>query len=256
MKCRLRKIVPLVGLLIGCWSLAVPAAPAVAPAQAGKPVAVASVPSTTTPVARDDKSWMNRHLSMNARVKKGHVDMIFIGDSITNCWENRGKSVWQEYYGNRNAVNLGIGGDRTQHVLWRLKNGNIEGISPKLAVLMIGTNNASSHDTPAQIADGVQAILSELRCKLPSTKILILGIFPRGGDNHDPLRQVNVKTNALLETMADGKSILYQDIGPKFLTGDTLPKTIMPDLLHPNEAGYKIWATAIEPTVAETVGPK
>src|SRR5687767_14628351 len=96
------------------------------------------------PVPRD-AGWMKRHESFNERVKKGNVDLIFIGDSITQGWEGAGKGVWEKYYGKRNAVNLGIGGDRTQHVLWRLENGNIKGIEPKLAVVMIGTNNSGSN---------------------------------------------------------------------------------------------------------------
>ena len=93
------------------------------------------------PVPRD-ANWMKRHDSFNARIKQGNVDLLFIGDSITQGWEGAGKAAWSEKYGKRNAVNLGIGGDRTQHVLWRLDNGNIDGIKPKLAVLMIGTNNS------------------------------------------------------------------------------------------------------------------
>jgi beta-glucosidase len=256
MKCRLRLAASLVGLLLAGWSFAVLAEPAAAPAAPAKSGKAPAGPpaSTTDPVAKTGK-WMDRHLSMNARVKQGHVDLIFIGDSITHGWEGGGKAVWAEYYGKRNAVNLGIGGDQTQHVLWRLKNGNIAGISPKLAVLMIGTNNAA-RNTPAQIADGIKAIITELRTHLPDTKILILGIFPRGETSQDRLRQVNTKTNALIEKFADGKTILYQDIGAKFLQGDKLPKEIMPDRLHPNAEGYKIWAAAIEPTVAEIVGPK
>ena len=120
---------------------------------------------------------------MNARVKQGNVDLIFIGDSITHGWEEAGKDVWQKFYGKRNAVNLGIGGDQTQHVLWRLDHGNIDGISPKLAVIMIGTNNAGSGQQPEQIAEGIKAIVEQLRAKLPETKILLLAIFPRGADN-------------------------------------------------------------------------
>ena len=113
-------------------------------------------------------NWMKRHDSFNERVKQGNVDLVFIGDSITQGWENAGKNVWAEFYGKRNAVNLGIGGDRTQHVLWRLDHGNIDNIKPKLAVLMIGTNNSSTN-TSEQIAAGVKAIVEKLRTKLPET---------------------------------------------------------------------------------------
>ena len=131
------------------------------------------------PVPRDG-GWMKRHESFNERVKKGNVDLLLIGDSITQGWESSGKAAWEKYYTPRNAVNLGIGGDRTQHVLWRLDNGNVEGISPKAAVLMIGTNNSGTN-SPAQIAEGVEAVVKKLRTKLPKTKILVLAIFPRAG---------------------------------------------------------------------------
>jgi lysophospholipase L1-like esterase len=208
------------------------------------------------PVPREGKRWHDRHESMNARVKQGNVDLIMIGDSITHGWEGAGKGVWDEFYGKRNAVNLGIGGDRTQHVLWRLDNGNIEGISPKLAVLMIGTNNAGS-ETSEQIAEGVKAIVDKLRAKLPNTQVLILAIFPRGANNDDPRRQVNMKANEIIAKLADGKMIRYLDFGQKFLKEDgTLTKDVMPDLLHLNAASYRIWAESIEPIVAEVVGPK
>jgi beta-glucosidase len=194
--------------------------------------------------------WMNRHKSFNARVKKGNVDLLLIGDSITHGWEGRGKNVWAKFYEKRNAVNLGIGGDRTQHVIWRLDNGNIEGISPKLAVIMIGTNNAGSN-TPEQIAEGIKVIVERLRKKLPKMKVLVLGIFPRGTNDSDKRRQVNMATNKIVEKMADGKMVHYLNIGEKFLDDKrVLHRKIMPDLLHLTEGGYKIWAEAIEPTVS------
>jgi len=197
------------------------------------------------PVPREG-GWMNRHNSFNERVKQGNVDLLFIGDSITQGWEGAGKEVWAKSYGHRNAVNLGIGGDRTQHVLWRLDHGNVDGINPKLAVLMIGTNNSGTN-TSEQIADGVTAIVKKLREKLPNTKVLILGIFPRGADASDPKRKVNEGANAIIAKLADGKMVEYLDIGPKFLNADgTLSKEIMPDLLHLSPKGYQIWADSIE----------
>jgi len=184
--------------------------------------------------------------------------LIFIGDSITHFWERTGKDVWNKFYGKRNAVNLGISGDQTQHVLWRLDHGNIDGISPKLAVVMIGTNNAgNAHDTAEETAEGVKAIVDRLRAKLPQTKILLLAIFPRGPNSQDPIRQVNAKTNEIISKLADGKMVFYLDIGPKLLQADgTLGKDVMPDLLHPGPKGYEIWAEAIEPTVAKLMGEK
>ncbi len=198
--------------------------------------------------------WMKRHESFNARVAEGKVDLIFIGDSITQGWEGSGKNAWQKYYGNRNAVNLGIGGDRTQHVLWRLDNGNIKGISPKLAVIMIGTNNSRTN-TPQEIFEGNQAIVQKLQKALPETKILLLGIFPRGENANDPFHQVNQKTNAMLAKLADGKQVHYLDIGKSFLNDDgVLTKEVMPDLLHLSEKGYTLWAEAIEPSVKKLLG--
>lgn len=206
------------------------------------------------PVPRDG-NWMKRHESFNERIKQGPVDLIFLGDSITQGWERAGKEVWDKFYTRRNAVNLGIGGDRTQHVLWRLDHGNVDGISPKLAVLMIGTNNSGSN-TPEQIADGVAAIVKKLREKLPQTKVLVLGIFPRGADASDPRRLTNLQANALIAKLADGQMVEYLDIGPAFLNDDgTLSREIMPDLLHLSPKGYQIWAEAIEPHVQRLMGP-
>jgi len=205
------------------------------------------------PVPRD-ANWMKRHDSFNERVKKGNVDLVFIGDSITQGWEGAGKAAWAEKYGKRNAVNLGIGGDRTQHVLWRLDNGNIEGIKPKLAVIMIGTNNSGTN-TSEQIADGITAIVKKLREKLPETKILLLGIFPRGVDDTDAKRKVNKGANEIAAKLADGKMVEYLDIGPKFLDDKGgLSKDVMPDLLHLNPASYQTWADSIEAHVARMMG--
>ena len=210
--------------------------------------------ASTKPVPRNEPSWQARHKSMNERVKKGNVDLLMIGDSITHGWEGGGKEVWKKYYEKRNAVNLGIGGDQTQHVLWRLENGNIDGIQPKLAVLMIGTNNVGTGN-PQEIAAGVQAIVDKLRTKLPQTKVLVLAIFPRGADTKARDRQVNSKANEIIAKLADDKDVFFLDIGPKFLDKDgKLPRDIMPDLLHPNAKGYQIWAEAIEPTVKKLMG--
>jgi lysophospholipase L1-like esterase len=216
-------------------------------------------PEAVTPVPRNTDSWQKRQKTINDRIaaKKGNVDLIFIGDSITQGWEGRGKEVWKKYYEKRNAANLGISGDQTQHVLWRLDNGNVEGISPKLAVIMIGTNNSNGRQKPEDIAAGVKMIVEKLRDKLPQTKILLLGIFPRGADDQDPRRQINMKVNEIISKLADSNMIFYLDIGDKFLDSDhKLSKDIMPDLLHPDAKGYEIWAEAIEPEVAKLMGEK
>jgi lysophospholipase L1-like esterase len=198
--------------------------------------------------------WLKRHESFNKRVAEGGVDLIFIGDSITQGWEGRGKEVWSKFYGERNAVNLGIGGDRTQHVIWRLDNGNLYNIKPKAAVIMIGTNNSGSN-TPEQIAEGVTKIVNQLRTKVPQTKILLLAVFPRGPDKNDKRRLVNEKTNAIFAKLDDGINVHYLDIGAKFLNEDgTLTREIMPDLLHLSEEGYTIWAESIEEPLADLLG--
>jgi len=200
--------------------------------------------------------WMKRHQSMNERVKQGNVDLVFIGDSITHGWENAGKKVWDKFYGKRNAVNLGISRDRTQHALWRLEHGNLEGIAPKLAVVMIGTNN-SSRSEPEKIPEGIKAIVDKLRSNSPETKVLLLAIFPRGENDENPWRKVNERVNKEIAKLADDKTVFFMNINPLLLEPDgTLSKEIMPDLLHPNAKGYQIWAEAIEPMVRKCLGEK
>ncbi len=211
------------------------------------------------------KWWMPRHEKVLERVAEGNVDLIMVGDSITQSWEDEGKVVWQQYCAPRNAVNMGFSGDRTQHVLWRLGHGEIDGISPKLAVLMIGTNNneTSLHNAGAQnqgntaeeIADGIKAICAKMRAKLPETKILLLAIFPRAASASLPGRVKNARVSELASVIADGKNIFYLDINDQFLRDNgRLYKDIMPDLLHPNLKGYQIWAEAMEPTVKKLMG--
>lgn len=199
--------------------------------------------------------WGLRHQHILDRIKKGKVELIFIGDSITHSWEGRGKKTWDQYYSKRNAVNMGFGGDTTQHVIWRLEHGEIDGICPKVAVVMIGTNN-SHVNTAEEIADGIKVICEILRTRLPKTKILLMAIFPRGQEP-SPQREVNDKACEIASKIADGKMIHYININHRFLKEDgSLPKKIMPDYLHPNAKGYKIWAQAMEPKLAELMGEK
>ncbi len=208
------------------------------------------------PVPRD-AGWVKRHEGFNEEAKKGNIDLVFIGDSITDGWRGAGKAAWEKYYTPRKALNLGIGGDRTQHVLWRLQNGNLDGIKPKLAVIMIGTNNSNGKDnTSEEIADGIKAIISTIRTKTPDTKILLLAIFPRGA-GPSPQREKNAQASELASKVADDKMVFYIDFGKKFLTEDgTLSKEVMPDLLHLNAKSYETWAEAIEPKVKELLGEK
>jgi beta-glucosidase len=224
---------------------------------AGGLAAAGAEPTTVQPAPRPDEWWQKRHAAMNERVRQGDVGLVLIGDSITQGWEGDGKEAWNKHFGPRKAVNLGIGGDRTQHVLWRLENGNLEGIAPRAAVLMIGTNNSNGNENTAEeIGAGIQAIVKKLREKLPETKVLVLAIFPRG-EKPNAQREKNARASQIAAELADGKMVFYLDIGEKFLEADgTLRREIMPDLLHLNAKSYQIWAEAIEEKLAELMGEK
>jgi N-acetylglucosamine-6-sulfatase len=202
---------------------------------------------------RKDEWWMKRHQSMNKNARTQH-DLLFIGDSITQGWEGSGKGTWEKYYTNRKALNLGISGDRTEHVIWRLDNGNLRNQKKaKAAVVMIGTNNTGHvMQDPTEVRDGVERIVSTLRARCPEAKILILGVFPRGVKPDDAKRKNNIEINKLISKFHNGERIHYLDISDKFLTTEgILTKEVMPDALHPRQKGYEIWAEAIEPKLKE-----
>jgi lysophospholipase L1-like esterase len=200
-----------------------------------------------------------RHKQFLKIVEKGEGDVIFIGDSITQGWEGN-KKTWDDVFGAFKPVNLGIGGDQTGHVLWRITEGKeIEPLKPKLAVIMIGTNNTGGHSAE-QIAGGIKAIIDELQKQKPDMKILLLGVFPRAGgiakdDTVAPKEKLNPKIKAIndiISKYADDKKIFYKDIGGKFLNSEGgLERKIMPDLLHLSGEGYKIWAEAIKDDIAK-----
>ena len=206
-------------------------------------LAAADAPRTITPVEKD----LPRHEQFLAVAKAGGVDLLFLGDSITDGWRSTGKAEWEKYFAPLKAANFGIGGDRTEHVLWRLRHDELVGIHPKLLVLMIGTNNGA--DSAEDVALGIKTIIGEIQQRSPGTRILLLGIFPRGDVPTTPARKKNEAVNKLIAAYAmplDPKRVVYLDIGAKFLTpAQVLEKDIMPDLLHPNPKGYEIWAKAI-----------
>ena len=223
------------------------------------PAVQAQTHSAVTPAPRESDYWLARFNDINAQIKQGHVDLLFVGDSITHWWQGRvsrdgesidgGKAIWAEYYSKRNAANIGIAGDRTEHVLWRLQNGNIDGISPKVAVLMIGTNNSRTN-TAEEIADGIVAVVSELRSRLPTTKVLLLAIFPRGEKPDERREMLATASKLAAARVVDGEAVHYLDINSHFLTQEgILSAEIMPDFLHPSEKGYQIWASAMEPKI-------
>jgi lysophospholipase L1-like esterase len=203
------------------------------------------------PVTRPSvTNWLSRHEGFVKQAKAGGIEILFMGDSITDNWRSKGKNVWQKSYASRHAANFGIGGDRTQHVLWRIENGELDGIDPKVIVLMIGTNNSNT-DSPDQISEGVEKIVAEIRAKCPKSKILLLAIFPRNkpADKPDQMETIH-KVNERIAKLDDGKMITFLDINHVFLAADgKVHDDIMPDFLHPNEHGYQLWADAMEPTL-------
>jgi len=213
--------------------------------------------SATDPAPRGDQGWQDRQKLLNQRAAEAgeRAQVVFIGDSITQGWEGAGKEVWAKYYAHRNAVNLGIGGDRTQHVLWRLDNGNLTSLKPKAAVVMIGTNNSNGEDnTVEQIADGVTAIVQKLRDKLPDTKVLLVAIFPRG-ENPQNQRGKLLQVNQILQKLGDNERVFFVDFGHKFVTADGLiPTELMPDYLHLTPKAYGIWAESIEGLLSHILG--
>ena len=207
------------------------------------------------PSPRTDPWWVARQAELNQRAATNtDAKIVFLGDSITHLWEHAGHAIWRKHYADHAAINLGISGDRTEHVLWRLRNGNLDGLAPKVVVLMIGSNNSGQiNQEPKQTFLGIQAIVAELRFQLPQTHILLLGIFPRGAKADHPHRILNRRVNELLQPWAAKQSQLdFMNINLHFLTENaTLSPEIMPDLLHPNARGYQIWADAIETKLAE-----
>ena len=216
-----------------------------------------SAENTAIQPAPRDAKWVERHEGFVAEAKEGGVEILFLGDSITDGWRSRGKAVWEKQYAPRHAANFGIGRDRTQHVLWRMEHGELDGIKPKVVVLMIGTNNTGKdqdgkpRNTTPEIIEGVTAVVKGLQMKLPQSEILLLAVFPRG-EKGAPIRDQLEEINTALAKLDDGKRVKFLDLGSKFLEPDgTLPKDTMPDLLHPNEKGYRIWADAMENTLAD-----
>ena len=222
-------------------------------------VMAAETNTALIPAPRDfPTNWMARHEENVATAKRGGVDILFLGDSITDGWhwDTGGRRIWEKTFTPRHAANFGIGYDRIQNVLWRVENGELEGISPKVVVLLIGTNNSGNEDdgkprnTTPEIIAGISNLAHQIEVRLPRTKIILFGVFPRGEKN-DPIREQVKAVNAGMAKLANER-IKFMDIGEKFLAADgTLPRGLFPDLLHPNEKGYQIWADALVPVLDE-----
>jgi lysophospholipase L1-like esterase len=220
--------------------------------------------SAITPTVKNPE----RHAKFVEIAKRGNVDLLFLGDSITDAWGGEGHNpnaagakIFEKEFAPLKAANFGIGGDRTQHVLWRLQNGELDGIQPKVLMLMIGTNNSNGADNTAEeIADGVTAIVKEIHSRSPKTKVLLLGVFPRATRKtpEEVKSQMDkiTKVNQIISKLDDGgKTVKYLDIGKKFTAEDgSIPRDVMPDQLHLSPKGYQIWAEAVKPTILEMMG--
>lgn len=209
------------------------------------------------PVPRpDNANWVRLHAQHKQIAGQQQVDLVFLGDSITQAWSGRGRQTWEQYYAPRNATNFGISGDRTEHVLYRIDDGIFDNIRPKLIVIMIGTNNIGhGSSTPEQASQGVKAIIDRLQTKLPDTRILLLGVFPRAQQPDHPQRQAVHAINELIQPFADWDKVHFLDIGHVFLEDDgTISPQVMPDFLHLQPEAYALWAQAIEFKVAQLMG--
>ena len=237
--------------------------------RAQTPAAPAKVDASAAIEKKDATgAFRKKHESFLARAKEGPIGVLFLGDSITQGWGSA-PHIWEHYYGKMQPANFGIGGDQTQHVIWRLANGELEGISPKVVVLMLGTNNTgpaeSGGHTAAEIAAADKKIVDTIRAKIPTAKVLLLAVFPRGARKEkdgtiaektvaDAARRMAIlnDVNAELAKLDDGKNVRFLDINSVFLGQDgKIPFAIMPDQLHPNAAGYQLWAAAMQPLLTQ-----
>ncbi|HEY0945396.1 MAG TPA: GDSL-type esterase/lipase family protein [Opitutaceae bacterium] len=243
----------------------------VAIAQTATPPAPSAPPAKVDASAAIEKKdprgrFQQMHASFLERGKAGPIGVLFLGDSITEGWR-KAPHVWEHFYGKLQPANFGIGGDQTQHVIWRIENGELDGIDPKVVVLMLGTNNSAGH-TAAEIAAADKKIVEMIRAKLPSAKVLVLAIFPRGARKNnegviteqavaDAAKRMAVidAVNAELTKLDDGKTVRFLDINAQFLGQDgKIPFPIMPDQLHPTAAGYQLWAEAMQPLLEQMLG--
>ncbi len=201
---------------------------------------------------RADRIVTLQQRATQAAMQQPPAPLVFLGDSITEAWETDGAATWARHYAPLGAVELGIGGDQTQHVLWRLREGHLDGLNPRVLVLMIGTNNTGGGmQSPQDIRDGVAAILAEVHARMPDTRVLLLAIFPRGRTASDPARLNNEAANVLLAALCDGDRVRWLDIGAAFTETDgALAADVMPDALHLSAAGYERWAAAMAPALA------
>ena len=244
--------------ILSSLAVAATAAQVAAPTKTrtAKPKAVqAATPRTAEGAVTPEIKNPERHAQFLTRVNEGPVGLLFLGDSITDGWRGTGKKTWQKL-ADYHPANFGISGDRTEHVLWRITNGELDGIKPKVAVVMIGTNNVGhfKDEEPEWAAAGVKRIVETIHRKLPQTKVLLLGVFPRDAKD-SPTRKKVEALNHIIAKLDDGQKTRYLDIGKEFLDAEgEIPKDIMPDRLHPNAKGYDIWYEAMRPLLEKMMG--
>lgn len=200
--------------------------------------------------------WMKRHYEKMETLKANPPAVVFLGDSITHIWDSTGRPAFEANFTNApyRAISLGFSGDRTEHVIWRINHGELDGYQAKAVVLMIGTNNTGhfpiEKEKPEDTIRGIRRVVALIREKQPQATIILHAIFPRGADSKDPFRLRNDVVNREIRQLADGKDILWCDISSEFVDKDgNLPKELFPDLLHPSATGYEKWAAAVKPYI-------
>lgn len=198
-------------------------------------------------VFKTGQTWPERQEAVKAQAAEGEAQLIFLGDSITHYWETDAPEIWAERYAPYAAINMGFSGDQTRHLIWRLEDGALKGSSPRVVVLMIGTNNARDF-TPEEVAFAIRRICDRVHAQLPKTQILLLGIFPRSTDPGRERHVKNTQVNETLATFAEDPWIHYLDLEAAFSDAEgNLRRELFRDGLHPNHNGYAVWAEAMQP---------
>lgn len=225
---------------------------------AGEP----SAPAADQPVQRTDKNSVLAHEQLVAKARHGGIDVYFLGDSITRRWGATDYpdflAHWRKSFHGWNAGNFGWGGDTTQNILWRIQNGELDGVNPKVIVVLAGTNNVGYEPgdaaKAADIAKGVAAIVDTCRAKAPSATIILMAIFPRNDSGH--AMPTITAINADLAKLADGRAVRFLSINDRLAAPDgTLREGVTVDKLHLSSEGYQIWADALKPVLTELLGP-
>jgi lysophospholipase L1-like esterase len=208
-----------------------------------------SIPTRAAPTDPAGASADSRYQALCANAAKSDAKIAFVGDSVTQSWEEAGRAIWDKQIAPFKAINLGIGGDRVENMIWRIENGNLpDTLNPKAVVIMAGTNNITfvAGITPEAIAAGNRELIARIRKRKPGCKVLLLGIFPR----RDALDTFVQKANPELAKLADNKTVFFLDFGAKFRLPDGTPDPkCFADAVDISADGYQIWADAMLPTL-------